>query len=165
MAASFEQFKEALNNNAAYYVHQFGTIESVPHISVKAFWGLPDFLFAYSYPHNVLNEGVTLAGCSGKYCSYLPIPVFPTPFYETSICTLFFVVLWLIRKKITVDGLLFSIYLCLNGIERFFIEKIRVNEMYNIFGNKITQAEIISTILFLIGLSGIIYFIFLQKKR
>ena len=165
IAASLEQFKEVLNNNAAYYVHQFGSIESVPHITVKAFWGLPDFLFAYSYPNNVLNEGANLANCSGKYCSYLPVPVFPTPFYETTICTIFFVVLWLIRKKITIDGLLFSIYLSLNGLERFFVEKIRVNEVYVIFGNKITQAEIISTILFLIGIFGIVYFTIFHRKK
>ena len=34
--------------------------------------------------------------------------------------------------------MLFFIYLILNGIERFFIEKIRVNTKYDIFGG-ITQ--------------------------
>jgi prolipoprotein diacylglyceryltransferase len=45
----------------------------------------------------------------------------------------------------------------LNGFERFWIEKIRVNTNYNILGG-ITQAEIISIILFLLGLIGLIYF-------
>jgi len=126
---------------------------------------LPDWLWGYNYPHNVLNHGKHIAGCVGKYCSVLENPVFPTPIYETLICVVFFLILWLIRKKIKTNGLLFSIYLVLNGIERFFIEKIRVNEVYNIFGHKITQAEIISTVLFLIGLTGIIYLKFIRKGK
>lgn len=126
---------------------------------------LPDWIWAYDYPHNVLNHGIPIEGCVGKYCSVLENPVFPTPFYETSICVLFFVLLWSIRKKIKIHGLLFSIYLMLNGVERFFIEKIRVNEVYHIFGNEITQAEIISVCLFLTGLFGVIYFKFIEKKK
>ena len=47
--------------------------------------------------------------------------------------------------------MLFTIYLIMNGIERFFIEKIRVNTEYNILGG-ITQAEIISSCLIITGL-------------
>ena len=64
--------------------------------------------------------------------------------------------LWTIRKKIRVPGILFCIYLALNGLERFSIEKIRINTEYNILGG-ITQAEIISAFLLLIGLMGSIY--------
>jgi prolipoprotein diacylglyceryltransferase len=39
----------------------------------------------------------------------------------------------------------------LNGIERFFIEKIRVNTRYSIFGFHPTQAEIISTLMVIGG--------------
>ena len=53
-----------------------------------------------------------------------------------------FLFLWKIRKKITIPGMIFFIYLTLNGIERFLIEKIRVNTKYDILGG-ITQAEII----------------------
>jgi prolipoprotein diacylglyceryltransferase len=41
----------------------------------------------------------------------------------------------------------------LNGLERFFIEKIRVNTRLNLFGFQPTQAEVISTLLFLTGLA------------
>jgi phosphatidylglycerol---prolipoprotein diacylglyceryl transferase len=44
------------------------------------------------------------------------------------------------------------LYLMLNGLERFFIEKIRVNTRLNLFGFQPTQAEVISTLLFLTGL-------------
>ena len=43
-----------------------------------------------------------------------------------------------------------------NGIERFLIEQIRVNSTYNIFGNKITQAELIAAFLVLAGLIFIV---------
>ncbi len=134
----------------------WGIVNTMPMPQWLSF--LPDWLWAYDYPHNVLNEGIHIEGCMGKYCSVLENPVFPTPLYETLTCILFFLVLWAIRKRIKTHGLLFSIYLMLNGTERFFVEKIRVNEVYHIFGRNITQAEIISVILFLIGTSGVIYF-------
>jgi phosphatidylglycerol:prolipoprotein diacylglycerol transferase len=46
----------------------------------------------------------------------------------------------------------------LNGFERFFIEKIRVNNKYNILGMQLTQAEIISAFLIIIGIAVMIYF-------
>ena len=75
---------------------------------------------------------------------------------------LIFLFLWSIRKKIKIPGMLFFIYLTLNGIERFFIEKIRVNTKYDILGG-ITQAEIISSILILTGIIGI--FVLIKRKQ
>lgn len=126
---------------------------------------LPDWLWAYDYPHNILNQGVPIEGCTGQYCHHLVPPVFPTPVYETTTCTILFLILWFIRKRIKIPGILFSIYLMLNGVERFFIEKIRVNETYNIFGSKITQAEIISVVLILLGGIGVWYFSSYHKKQ
>ena len=85
--------------------------------------------------------------------------VWPTPMYETIMCLIIFGILWSIRKKIKIGGLLFSIYLILNGIERFFIEIIRVNEKL-IFN--LTQGQIIAITLFLIGT---ILSLYLLKKR
>ena len=53
--------------------------------------------------------------------------------------------------------MLFGIYLIVNGLERFIIEKIRVNTTYDVFGHEITQAEIISFLLIITGLSIVIY--------
>ena len=124
---------------------------------------LPDWMWAYHYPHNVINEGVMMQGCVGKHCFWLDPPVFPTPFYETICCAIFFIVLWSIRKKIKTTGVLFSIFLIMNGFERFFIEKIRVNTKYHIFVWKITQAEIISTLLLIAGVALLVYL--LKKKN
>jgi prolipoprotein diacylglyceryltransferase len=78
-------------------------------------------------------------------------------------CLLIFSFLWAIRKRIRIPGMLFCIYLAMNGVERFFIEKIRVNTKYDIFGG-ITQAEIISFCLVLIGLLGCIIMYRNNKK-
>ena len=99
-----------------------------------------------------MNEiGVPISGCTGNYCNQLSPPVFPTTLYEIIACTLLFLVLWLVRKRITIPGRLFALYLMLNGIERFLIEKIRVNTTYTIWGFHPTQAELISSMMFLVG--------------
>ena len=153
-------FDRILQQNKEVYLPQFGSLDKVPHIPIKAPSFLPDWLFAYPYPHNVISEGARIPGCEGQYCSQLPIPVFPTPFYETLVCLVLFFVLWSIRKRLTIPGTLFGIYLILNGIERFLVEKIRVNSKYDIFGFHPTQAELISAALVLSG--ALIYF---SRKR
>jgi prolipoprotein diacylglyceryltransferase len=115
-------------------------------------------MVAYNYPHNVINEGIGIMNCEGQYCNQLPVPVFPTPFYETVMCLILFGILWALRKRIRIPGMLFAIYLVLNGIERFLIEKIRVNTEYSIMGFHPTQAELISSVLILTGIALMYYF-------
>jgi len=154
-------FERVLHQSSEVYLPQFGSLDKVQHLSVKAPGFLPDWMFAYSYPHNVINEGVKLPACDGSYCSYLPLPVFPTPFYETIVCLILFCIIWSFRKRFTIPGTLFAFYLIVNGIERFLIEKIRVNSKYDIFGWHPTQAEIISSLLVL---SGALIWIVLRKR-
>ena len=116
-------------------------------------WFLPDWIWSYNYPNNVLGRGIPIPGCEGNFCNQLAENVYPTPFYEIIMAGLIFVFLWNIRKRINIAGILFFVYLTLNGIERFFIVKIRVNTKYDILGG-ITQAEIISFCLILIGVLG-----------
>lgn len=134
----------------------WGIVNNTPKPDWLSF--LPDWMWASRYPHNVIDEGVLISNCTGDHCHILAEPVFPTPFYETVIVYLFFIVLWSLRKKIVIPGMMFSIYLILNGIERFFIEKIRVNIRYDIAGLNVTQAEIISIVLIILGIAGIFYF-------
>lgn len=124
----------------------------IPNLHPKPFNWLPDWMWAYQYPHNVVNEGVPIAGCVGPYCNQLPVPVYPTPFYEIVACLFLFLVLWMIRKRVKIPGQLFGIYLVFNGIERFFIEKIRVNTKYDFLPFHPTQAELISSLLVLAGI-------------
>ncbi len=120
---------------------------------------MPHWLWSYTYPNNVNNVGHLMMGpCFPDHCHELDAPVFPTPLYETLACGLFFIVLWSVRKRIAVPGVLFCLYLVLNGFERFWIEKIRVNVP---FLGKFTQAEVISTLLFFGGIAG---WILLQRR-
>jgi len=159
-AASTEQFTTKLGANENYLLSQFGSLDQVHHLHVTAPSFLPEWMVAYTYPHNVINEGIRMVDCAGQYCAQLPLPVFPAPFYETVVSLIFFFVLWILRKRLKIPGALFAIYLILNGIERFFVEKIRVNTTYNIFGFYPTQAEIISSFLVI---AGIVILIFLKR--
>ncbi len=134
----------------------------IENFHAKPFSWLPDWMWAYHYPHNVISKGVNIPGClDPQYCSQLPVGVFPTPFYETVMCLILFIIIWSVRKRFTVPGTLFAFYLIVNGIERFFIEKIRVNVKYDIFGIHPTQAEIISLLLVVVGM---VLWIMLKKK-
>lgn len=99
--------------------------------------------------------------CQDNYCSVLPIPVFPTPLYELLMGLLIFFILWKLRKRFDIPLSIFSIYLILNGIERFLIEQIRVNSTYNWGWLQPTQAEIIAVC---ISLCGVLLFVF-RKNR
>tara|TARA_B110001450_G_scaffold167001_1_gene155708 strand:+ start:647 stop:1801 length:1155 start_codon:yes stop_codon:yes gene_type:complete len=135
----------------------------VVNLKPKPEWlnSFPDWIWSYDFPNNVINAGIYIDGCTGRFCSVLPQPVWPTALYEVIMCIILFSILWLIRKKITIPGLLFCIYLIMNGIERFFIEKIRVNTEYDILGG-ITQAEIIS---FCLIITGLLFSLFLLRKN
>lgn len=120
---------------------------------------VPQFLWGYTYPHNVLGEGVPIPNCDETYCTELPHPVFPTPLYESILSLLIFGILsglFIIRKWLK-HGSILSFYLILAGIERFFIEFIRVNPVIKIFGYYLSQAQIISLIL--IGCGVVLLFI------
>lgn len=123
----------------------------IVNLHPKPFSWLPDWMWAYTYPHNVVGEGVPIPGCVGQYCNQLPAPVYPTALYEIIVCFLLFLVLWMLRKRIKVPGRIFGLYLVLNGIERFFIEKIRVNTKYEALPFQPTQAELIALLLVVAG--------------
>lgn len=153
-AADWE-FHNQLMNNQEYtrsLINEYGHLDSIPHARIEGLSFLPNWFWAYNYPHNVNEVGVAIPGCDGQYCNQLSPPVFPTPLYEIIACSILFILLWLVRKKISVPGRLFSLYLILNGLERFFIEKIRVNTTYDIAGFHPTQAELISVLLIIVGL-------------
>lgn len=136
----------------------------IANTAAKPGW-IPQWLWSYDYPNNVNAvlgphrggyEGVpiTEGTCFEGYCTHLVPSVYPTPLYETLMCLALFGVLWALRKRIKVPGMLFSIYLIMNGVERFLIEKIRVNVP---FLGELTQAEVISATLVLLGVAGVIW--------
>lgn len=156
VAVAKESYMHHLQNAAPYFTSNFGSLSTVPHIYAPAPGWLPDWLFAMNYPHNVNNEGVQIAGCTGNYCAVLPMGVFPTPLYETFACICLFGILWAVRKKLKQPLQMFGLYLIFNGLERFFVEKIRVNYKYDLGFIHPTQAEIISLVLVIIGIGLLI---------
>lgn len=116
----------------------------------------PNWMWSFKFPHNVNDEGVAMVNCVGKFCHELQYPVYPTSFYECVICLLLFAFLWSIRNRIKNSGVLFGIYMILAGVERFFIELIRVNTKYHVAGISFTQAEMISLIMVIGGAALII---------
>jgi len=126
----------------------------IDNLHPKPHWlnWLPDWMWAFRFPHNVNEVGDRISNCPGKFCTVLRDPVYPTSFYESVICILLFFFLWSIRDKIKAPGVMFGIYMILAGVERFFIELIRVNTKYKIGGLEFTQAELISVFLVIGGI-------------
>ena len=82
-------------------------------------------------------------------------PLHPTPLYEFFLMLIVFWILWKLRKKDWADGRLFMLYLIFAGIERFFIEFIRLNPKL-MFG--LSEAQLISILMIIIGSAGFYYF-------
>jgi phosphatidylglycerol---prolipoprotein diacylglyceryl transferase len=156
----------------------YGTGRIGCHVSGDGDWGivnelpkpkwmnlLPDWMWAYNYPNNVNKVCNPFTETDPRYleninCDFNETPflianVFPTPLYEAIACALLFFILWMLRKRLKYAGVLFGIYLILNGLERFLIEKIRVNTIMDTFN--MTQAEIISFSLMFLGVLLILF--------
>jgi phosphatidylglycerol---prolipoprotein diacylglyceryl transferase len=164
--AAPNEFKDSVQAHSAYFAQHYGQADSIPRAAFQkpsALGFLPNWMFAYHYPRNVNKMGIPIAGCNDMYCNRLVAPVFPTPFYEILMCTALFFILWALRRKLKPVGALFCLYLILNGLERFLIEKIRVNNQMNFLGLHPTQAEVISFGLIIIGVVG--WVVLWQKNR
>jgi prolipoprotein diacylglyceryltransferase len=150
---------------AAYGVGRIGCQLSgdgdwgLPNDSPKPEWMsfLPDWMWAFDYPGNVLGVNLKEDFERMGYES-LTGNAWPTPFYETVMAGIIFLILWNLRKRIAIPGFIFSLYLSLNGIERFLIEKIRINPDYDLGFIQATQAEIIAVLMFVFGIVGMYYF-------
>jgi len=131
---------------------------------------IPEWLWSYNYPNNVnvVKHFDPLGGYTGKpitpemieagipsfpgYGTYLDPAVYPTPIYELALATIIFLILWRLRTRVKLAGTIISFYFILNGIERFFIEKIRVNDvLFDLGFMKITQAEVIALCFIIFG--------------
>lgn len=130
----------------------------------KSLGFLPDWMWSFDYPGNVLGidlktdfANMGLVSLTGR--------AWPTPFYETIMGFIIFGILWAVRKKINAPGVMLSLYLIFNGVERLLIEQIRINPKYHVFGLEATQAEIIAVLFLLFGLLGVYYFTKKQQQK
>lgn len=133
----------------------------------------PDWLWRYDYPNNVNgtcnpNDNdpqmsiMSMFNCDPAHPKLIA-PVFPTPLYEAVTCILLFCVFWYFRKRFSTPGLLFATYMIVNGVERFFIELIRVDTTLFWIGSfRVVQAQFIA---FCLIISGIGFAIWTKKRK
>jgi phosphatidylglycerol---prolipoprotein diacylglyceryl transferase len=137
------------------------------HLSGDGDYGIPTSLpwgCVYSngtYPPSLAFRGfpeiVRQYGVNGVVPD--TIPVHPTPIYELVLAILVFSLLWGLRKKLPVHGMLFMVYLVLAAASRFLVEFIRLNPRI-LFG--LSEAQLIATVMAAVGIAG---FILLWRKK
>jgi phosphatidylglycerol---prolipoprotein diacylglyceryl transferase len=126
----------------------WGKINNIP----KPSWFIiPNWLWSYNYPQNVINEGKAIPNLFCKHSMMLETNVFPTSLYESIFGFIMFFILKSFREKLLRPYQLFICFLFLMGIQRFFIEFIRVNNKYTFVGLYLSQAQFFSLFLILIA--------------
>ena len=114
-----------------------------------------------------------LAGCCHGIPSELPwamafpegaepttVPVHPTQLYEVTLGFIIFAFLYWYRPRARFAGQVFSLYLILAGMERFFIEFIRTNERYFL---GLTGAQFFGIII--VGIGGFLLYWLPRRSR
>jgi len=146
------------------------------HLSGDGDWGIvntiekpvewwPDWAWSFRFPHNTLGLGNYIPGCDGPFCYVLPEGVFPTSLYESIGILAVFLILFSFRNKWNIPGLIFTIYLYVISLERFFIEFIRVNYKFKVLGFYLSEAQLISLFLFLIAIWMSVFIVTRRDKE
>jgi phosphatidylglycerol:prolipoprotein diacylglycerol transferase len=138
------------------------------HLAGDGDYGIPtDLPWGTNYengtvPPSVMFQGTEIAESYPNGIVPNDTPLHPTPVYEFLICFVIFLILWKLRKKDQpgaqtgwIHGKLFMFYLIFISIERFSVEFIRLNPKL-LFS--LSEAQIISAVLFLAGVIGLIYY-------
>ena len=119
-------------------------------------WGLPSTLpWAMSYPSAIVGwntRTVLKLDEHGHLISgFFPgVRVHPAPVYESILYVGIFCLMWSIRKKAP-EGRLLCLYLILEGLARFTVEFVRINERVAL---GLSEAQLISLVMITIGLAG-----------
>jgi len=114
------------------------------HASGDGCYGIPsESIFSVAYPNGIVP---------------ITVNVLPTPLFESFASFLFFLILMKLRKHDLKTGIIFFIYLIMNGFARFMIEFVRLNPVTSL---GLTQAQIVAVFFVVIGIAGLV---FLQKK-
>ena len=157
----------------SYGIGRFGC-----HFSGDGDWGianlkqssfLPDWAWAYKYPHNVVGRDGAMGmeyipGSVDEYAYQLIQPVYPTPLYEALMALGLFALIWFwARNQSWQAGRVFAFYMILAGAERFLIELIREHgdSLYRMGGMVFSQAQLISILLMAVGGA---WFLLLRKQ-
>jgi phosphatidylglycerol:prolipoprotein diacylglycerol transferase len=138
------------------------------HLAGDGDYGIPTSLpWGTDYSHGTVPPSVMFRGTD--IAKHFPngivpdnTPLHPAPIYEFLAALVIFYILWRLRKKDWNDGKLFMLYLVYAGIERFLIEIIRLNPKL-LFG--LTEAQLISVVMVVVGSLGFIYLTRRNKPR
>ncbi|MBM2811445.1 MAG: lgt [Chloroflexi bacterium] len=84
------------------------------------------------------------------------VPRHPTQVYEGLFDLVLFGIVWALRKRIHVDGVLFWVYASLYSLGRFWISFLRLDSEF-LFGLK--EAQVVSLVTFMIGVPVILYLV------
>jgi phosphatidylglycerol:prolipoprotein diacylglycerol transferase len=127
-------------------------------LAEKPDW-IPAFLWSETFPRSILDAGNTMTQDALRIenCGPAADGVYPTMLYETAMAVVITGILWAARKHPFQGGWLFSLYLVFNGVERFLIEQIRVNNTAVVLGVEVTQAEVIAVLTVLLGIAGLAF--------
>ncbi len=108
---------------------------------------------------NELSENVVNADRFGIITEFdTTVAMHPTPVYEFLMGVIVFFILWKLRLKLRVAGMLFGAYLIAMAVQRFGIEFLRLNP---IIALGLSQAQLFSIAVFIAG----IIMIYILKKR
>lgn len=131
---------------------------------IKPDW-VPQWAWASKYPGNAIDAGVMIPGCTSEHCHVLPVGVYPTPLYEAVLCILLFAFMWLIRRRVKQAGVMFCLFLVLNGLERYYIEILRITPKYDVLYFQLSQAQVIALLFMAGGVAGFILLNAIGMKR
>ncbi|MCU0849387.1 MAG: prolipoprotein diacylglyceryl transferase [Spirochaetes bacterium] len=117
-----------------YAIGRFGC-----HVAGDGCYGIPTASFlGIAYPNGIVPT-------TGE--------VFPTALFESMLSFIFFAALMQIRKRDLPAGMLFFIYLIMNGMARFMVEFIRINPKAAL---GLTHAQFIAVLFVITGIIGIV---------
>lgn len=130
------------------------------HLAGDGDYGIPTSLpWGTNYENGIVPPSHLFNGT--EYASTFPnnifpdnTPLHPTPIYEFLASLVIFFILWKLRNRNFKDGTILMFYFILSSFSRFSVEFIRLNPKMFL---GITEAQIISVILFSIGSIGFLY--------
>ncbi len=128
------------------------------HLAGDGDYGIPTLLpWGTNYENGIVPPSHLFNGT--EYAATFPknifpdsTPLHPTPIYELLASLIIFFILWKLRKRNFKDGTILMFYFILSSFLRFIVEFIRINPKI-LLG--LTEAQIISVILFSIGTIGL----------
>lgn len=158
-------FLQAADSIAPSLILAYGIGRIGCHLAGDGDYGIPTSLpWGTNYENGIVPPAHLFNGT--EYAKAFPNGIFPndtllhpTPVYEFLASLLIFLILWKFRKRNWAAGKLVMLYFILSSLSRFLVEFIRLNPRI-LMG--LSQAQIISIVIFTIGMTG---FIYLTRQR